>query len=433
MSTLEFVNSLLPMVRSGGFDEAEAILTIDAMTEMQIDAGEVSLLRKTENSELTLRGIACGRYASITINQLDEGSVATGIEQLREAAESAPVDPARAFAEGRGAERITNDYGPTEPALDQMYERISGFMTTVARRHPEVKMEQSTLQFDRSRQLRANTVGLFVDESEGVYSAMAMFSSKRGDKTSSFNYSGASSGDLHRELIQWGAIERSLESSVKEVDHVPLTGKFTGDVVLSPDCFFEVIGSWLSHLRDERLIAGTSRLSDKLGQQVASPHFTLRVDPANREFSRREFTTGDGYRSEPSTIIENGVLKSFMLTDYGARKTGLTRAKNAAMNRVVEAGPLSAKDLMGSVKRGILLGRFSGGSPSANGDFSGVAKNSYLIEDGRVAKPVSEVMISGNLFSVMNAITGVSTERVNDGMTLTPWVAVSGLTITGQT
>ena len=78
------------------------------------------------------------------------------------------------------------------------------------------------------------------------------------------------------------------------------------------------------------------------------------------------------------------------------------------------------------------MGRFSGGNPAANGDFSGVAKNSYLIEDGRIGPAVSEVMVAGNLFEMMQAISGVSSEVVNDGVTSIPWIRVEGITIAGK-
>jgi PmbA protein len=85
-----------------------------------------------------------------------------------------------------------------------------------------------------------------------------------------------------------------------------------------------------------------------------------------------------------------------------------------------------------SVKKGVLLARFSGGSPSDNGDISGVAKNSYLIEDGEIKYPISESMISGNVADMLMNVTAVSRERVDYGFSIYPWVAVSGVTISGK-
>ena len=80
---------------------------------------------------------------------------------------------------------------------------------------------------------------------------------------------------------------------------------------------------------------------------------------------------------------------------------------------------------------GILLARFSGGYPSANGDL-GIAKNSYLIEDGEIKYPISESMVSGNFADMLMNVKAVSKERVDSGRSIFPWVAVSGATISGK-
>jgi PmbA protein len=87
--------------------------------------------------------------------------------------------------------------------------------------------------------------------------------------------------------------------------------------------------------------------------------------------------------------------------------------------------------MVADVKKGILLGRFSGGSPSDNGDFSGVAKNSYLIENGKIARPVGETMIAGNLCSLFKDIRAVSREEINYGSGIMPWILSGNITISG--
>ena len=70
--------------------------------------------------------------------------------------------------------------------------------------------------------------------------------------------------------------------------------------------------------------------------------------------------------------------------------------------------------------------------PSVNGDFSGVAKNSFLIEHGKVKAPISETMISGNLADMLNNVIAVSADTVCDGVSILPWIAFDGITISGK-
>ena len=85
--------------------------------------------------------------------------------------------------------------------------------------------------------------------------------------------------------------------------------------------------------------------------------------------------------------------------------------------------------MIASIDQGLLLCRYSGGAPNDKGDFSGVAKNSYYIEKGRVAWPVSETMVSGNIVELLHKVDAVSRERVDFGNEITPWVRISELTI----
>ena len=85
--------------------------------------------------------------------------------------------------------------------------------------------------------------------------------------------------------------------------------------------------------------------------------------------------------------------------------------------------------MVADVDKGVLITRFSGGRPSDNGDFSGVAKNSYYIEDGEVKFPLSETMVSGNLAAVLRNICAISRERVDSGSSILPWIRVGGIGI----
>ena len=154
--------------------------------------------------------------------------------------------------------------------------------------------------------------------------------------------------------------------------------------------------------------------------------------PVSEEIADGYFFTGDGYAAENSTVIEKGVLRSFILSLYGSLKTGKPKAVNSGGAWMIDPGDSSFEEMVRSVDRGILLCRFSGGNPSDNGDFSGVAKNSYSIENGEVKSPIKETMINGNLAVLLKNIKGISRERIDYGSGILPWIQVGGITISGK-
>jgi PmbA protein len=70
--------------------------------------------------------------------------------------------------------------------------------------------------------------------------------------------------------------------------------------------------------------------------------------------------------------------------------------------------------------------------PNASLDFSGIAKNAFYIENGKIKHPLAETMISGNLRDLLHAIRGVSTETIDSGSSRLPTIAAGGVTIHGR-
>jgi PmbA protein len=127
--------------------------------------------------------------------------------------------------------------------------------------------------------------------------------------------------------------------------------------------------------------------------------------------------------------FENGILKNYLLSDFGARKLKEKRSVSSGTHLVIDTGETEFLKMVKSIKKGLLVARFSGGHPADNGDFSGVAKNSYYIENGEIVFPVSEVMISGNYSQLIQNIGAVSKESINFGDAKFPWVHFSGVTV----
>jgi PmbA protein len=155
----------------------------------------------------------------------------------------------------------------------------------------------------------------------------------------------------------------------------------------------------------------------------------LSSNPVDERIDSGYFVTGDTYKAENLNIIKNGILNTHLLSRYGAKKTGGERAVNQGGNYIVKNGSESLENIIKNIDKGILLCRFSGGNPSDNGDFSGVAKNSYYIEKGKIKFPIIETMISGNISQMFMNITNISKETVDFGDSILPWISFDGITI----
>ncbi len=431
MTEQGILNYALKKLKAAGIDHANCSLNKSTTYEMNVEAGKMTLIRTVFNNDLNMYVIKNNQSGVYSINKLEQAAIDKAIAQVIEIAESSEPDPAHAIAETQPHAQLSA--GPEKPDQDLMYERFMQFLKDVETKYPKIMLENAYFKFSHNNSFIANTNGNEFTIAKGIYRLSSMFSGKDGEKSSSFNYTGFSSQQLDQKLIDYGSIDYLLAQSSEQIETKPLTGKFVGDIIVTPDC----IGDFLSYLfgitiRDGALVAGTSMYKDSLNKQVADSRLTVHSRPLGPEIDDGYYLTGDGYRAENSTIIDKGVLNTFLLSLYGANKTGLTRAVNNGGCYVIEPGEKSLDEIISNTERGIVLARYSGGSPSQNGDFSGVAKNSYFIEKGKIQYPITETMVAGNLIDMQHNIVDISKERVNFGSGIHPWIAFSGITISGK-
>lgn len=414
-----------------GVDKAQFSVAQSETREFNVEGGEFSLFRTLFDNELALTVYHQNKKGSAVTNKLDEASLEAAVEGALASAESAIADEAYDIAPGQG-EMCFHDSG-YEPDLDRFFERTRELLEDIGKRHPKIMVKQVTAAHEKSHSIYRNTNGTQCEVFRGSYTVSLMFAGHEGDKTTSFFGAGVRVDDLDTRFIELGMIEEQLKDAEAQLETIPFEGKFEGTIVLTPDSLGELLQSILENFAgDPVILEKTSLWLNKLNEKVADERLTISLRPSDERIVNKSHITGDGFQEEDYDIIRNGVLRSFMLSLYVANKTGLERAKNSSSAVVVEGGQTPYKEMIQGIKKGIIVGRFSGGQPGTNGEFSGVAKNSFLVEDGQITGAVSEVMISGNLADMLLNLRDISKETVADGASVLPYVAFDKIVISGK-
>ncbi len=408
--------------------EAEYIET----REFNVDGGEFSLFRTMFDNSLSLSAMKAGKKGSAAINKFDDESIDSAAAACLAAAEAAEPDEAWEYGPGAGDRSFTD--GAVEPDLEKLFSRCRELVDDIAADFPQIMVEQMIVEHKSAHSVYANTNGSCFEARRGWYELMLMFSGHEGDKSSSFFGCGFRTLDLDHPFIEQASLRRDLGDVERQIYPKPVEGKFTGTVILTPACLGDVLYYALSAFAEgSSVLNGTSIWKDKLGQQVADERLSISLAPGSDEIVCGAPWTSDGYISEDFDVIRDGRLCSFVMNKYFANRTGLSRSGNYKIqNIIIPAGEEPLAEIVGGIERGMLVSRVSGGAPGANGDFSMVAKNSFLIENGKVGEAVNEVMINGNLSEIFNNIRGISSEKEPDGGCSLPWMAFDGVTVSGK-
>jgi len=222
-------------------------------------------------------------------------------------------------------------------------------------------------------------------------------------------------------------------------------------VVFDPEAVQGLLSVFSSVFSSEAAQKGLSRLGDQEGQTIASPVVTLTDDPFYEGNPMPIHFDAEGSPTYRKNIIENGVLQTLMYNLKTAAVAGKTTTGNASkagydapvglrpFTMYLAAGDLTKEQLLQKAGNGVYINSLQGlhaGASPVTGDFS-LQSAGFLIEDGKLTKPVKSFTVAGNFYDLMKNIVALSdTVEVPNAFGMTafgsPCVLVEGLSVAGK-
>lgn len=214
-------------------------------------------------------------------------------------------------------------------------------------------------------------------------------------------------------------------------------------IIFDSETAAELLGSISACVSGHSVYKGTSFLGGQLGRTVTAPCVTVVDDgrvPAG--LGSRPFD-GEGMPTRKTTVINQGVLESYLLDSYSARKLGFTSTGNAARsvadipsvsptNLYMVSGSHSPDEIIRSVKQGLYIIELIGfGVNHVTGDYSRGAVGLW-IENGELAYPVEEITISGNLKDMLMNIEMVGNDLEFRGSIASPTLKITRMMVAGN-
>ncbi|MCL2287012.1 MAG: TldD/PmbA family protein [Firmicutes bacterium] len=225
----------------------------------------------------------------------------------------------------------------------------------------------------------------------------------------------------------------------------PSLGAFT--VVLSPIAFADLLGFAARMLNAKSVQDGVSFARGKLGEKVFGENLTIRDDITNPELLPLPFDM-EGNPRRVLSLVENGVVSAFVYDNKCAAKEGkettghalTVRFMSGAMpvNIAVDGGDKPFEEIIASTENGIFINEFhyTNFVNARNLQVTGLTRNgTFLIENGKITKPVATVRFTESLLDAFNNITAISKERElvsGFGAMLVPGVKIESFHFTSK-
>lgn len=441
---------VVEQARAAGADVAEAVVRQGSHLSTKVRMKEAELVEEAGSRSLGLR-VMLGQQVAVTYtSDLSEGGRARMVEDAVELARLAEADP---FAGPPDPSLLSKrdehvDLELFDPEMSRLeaagaLERaIAG--ETAALEHDERINNSEGATFTRAAGGSVVvTSGGFVGVSEGSYASLVvnpMATDEDGKKHSGFHW--AAKRHL-AELEDAGGVgveaaRRTLRKlGAKKLDSQELP------VVFDPDAGRSILGLLSSCVNGGSIWRRSSYLLDRVGTQVASELVTVVDDPLIPRAPGSRAFDGEGLASRRNVVVDGGVLQTYLMDSYAARKLELESTASASRgssggvggstsNFILRPGTLTPAELLAGVDRGFYVTEMMGfGFNAVTGDFSRGASG-FFIEGGELSFPVSEVTISLNLDELLKRIDAVADDLDLRTATATPTFRVSAMTIAGK-
>jgi PmbA protein len=219
-------------------------------------------------------------------------------------------------------------------------------------------------------------------------------------------------------------------------------------IVFAPETARTIIGAISDAASGDAIWRHSSFLAGKLESVVAAPNLTLIDDnlmilPSGAGGFGSSPFDGEGLPSRRSVVVENGILRNYLLNTYSARKLGMRSTHNATRgltgapgigpgNLYLEPGELAPDQIIAQVPAGFYVTGLMGfGVNVVTGDYSRGATGLW-IENGELTHAVEEVTIAGNLVEMLSNVSAIGNDLEFRGSVASPTLRIDGMTLAGS-
>jgi len=434
---------LVKAARGAGADAADAVAVRSLSLSIEVRDGAVEESESAEGDDLGLRVLVGRRQAVVSTNDLSGDGSAALAERAVAMARVAPEDKFAGLAEPA---QLAHDF-PDLDLLDPDLPSVAA-LEEYARTAESAALAVAGVAKSGGASASAGIGGMVLVTSTGFHGAylgsrfglsMTAIAGTGTGMERDYDFTSA----LHAsDLDPPEKVGRSAgERAVERINPRKVTTR-KAPVVFDRRVSNSLIGHLASAVNGASVARKTSFLRDKMGQKLFADGIRIIDDPLRKRGLRSHPFDGEGVAGKKLALVDDGVLRSWILDCSTARELGLITTGHAsrgvsstpspgASNLHLEAGTLSPGALIADIKDGFYVTDLIGmGVNMVTGDYSRGASG-FWIENGKRTYAVSEVTIAGHLFDIFRTLTPADDLEFRYGINA-PTVRLEGLTVAGQ-
>ena len=292
--------------------------------------------------------------------------------------------------------------------------------------------EGATVNTSRGTSLYANSHGFMGSYTSTRHSlACIVVAEKNGAMQRDYWYTASRKPDDLESAVTVG--EKAAKRTTSRLGAKKISTQTT-PVIFDANMARSLLSHFVSAISGGALYRKASFLLDQLDKKIFSDSVNITDDPHILAGLGSSVFDLEGVATQPRTIVDNGILKSYILSSYSARKLGMQTTGNAGgvHNLMLTPGNKNLDELIHEMGRGLLVTELIGhGVNNVTGDYSRGAVG-YWIEGGEIQYPVEEITVAGNLKNMFKNIISIGNDIDKRSNIITPSLLIDGMMIAGN-
>ena len=433
-----------------GFEAQEIYYMRNKNTEISVYNGEIDKYNLSEDGGLSYRGMFNGKLGYAYTEILDESALDMLVDEAFENAVVLEQEDEVFLHDGQGEYHRIDNFNPSLANVP-IEEKIA-FMLQL---EEELKQFDSRVKnvsnnsYDEVESFRwiKNTKGLDVQDTTNYCLAYAMpVVEDAHDTRTGLGYD--ISNDFYN--LSKDSIVKDAAKEALSMLGAKSTKSKVCPVIIKNETFAQLFSAYMGIFSAERVHKNLSAMAGKIGEAIASPALTLIDDPHLPLGLASSSFDAEGVATQKKAIIDKGVLKTYFHNLKTSNKDGIASTGNASKgsykgtvgiapsNLILTPGELTLEEMASSIDDGVYVVSLQGlhaGIDTISGDFS-LQCHGYMIESGKIGRPVSQITVAGNYFEMLKDIEMFANDFrfsiLSSDYTGAASVKIKALTISGE-
>ncbi|MCQ2797841.1 MAG: TldD/PmbA family protein [Bacilli bacterium] len=411
------VAKFFELAKANGIEECQLTISKSKTTGFSIFHSELEGFQISDDISIKACGVVNGKLGSSSTQKDGKGCFEFLVEGILKSAKISEKEGEASIFPGSKKYHKKNVFNPelgNTPIEDKIKTALSLEKEILA--YDSRISEVTAIQYEEKETVSEiyNSHGLKLKDKGNYFIMYAGAAAKDGDKVKE-NYEisyGTSLSTYNKDEFIKNLCDGVLAKFGADACN---SGKYP--TVLKNSVFASLANYFIHSTIAEEVQRGSSFLAGKLGTKIASTKITISEKPLlpNIFFS---YFDDEGVAKENKDIVKNGVLKTYLYNTETAKVDGVESTGNGAYaggrlatsysNIYIKGGKATFDEMISGVKEGVYITEIQGlgtGMNPRSGDFSCQAQG-FMIEDGKVTKPLTLITLSGNLFKMLNEVSG---------------------------